>query len=111
MLWVVVSFVSVTKALDASIAIQEACKKEQNDGPNRAVKIGLSAGEPVSENKDIYGAAVNLAARICAIAQGGHTLVADTDRNLAIGKGHRFIGQGTTELKGFPEAVSIFEVD
>ena len=108
---ILASFVSVTKALDASIAIQEACKKEQNDGPNLAVKIGLSAGEPVSENKDIYGAAVNLAARICAIAQGGHTLVADTVRNLAIGKGHRFIGQGTIELKGFPEAVSIFEVD
>ena len=108
---ILASFVSVTKALDASIAIQEACKKEQHDGPNLAVKIGLSAGEPVSENKDLYGAAVNLAARICAVAQGGQTLVAGTVRNLSIGKGHRFATQGSIELKGFPEAVSIFEVE
>ncbi len=108
---ILASFVSVTKALDASIAIQEACKKEQHDGPNLAVKIGLSAGEPVSENKDLYGAAVNLAARICAVAQGGQTLVAGTVRNLSIGKVHRFATQGSIELKGFPEPVAIFEVE
>jgi class 3 adenylate cyclase len=107
---ILASFVSVTMALDASIAIQRACDEEEHDGPDLAVKIGLSAGEPVSENKDLYGAAVNLAARICALAHGGQTLVADTVRSLSIGKGHRFTSQGDIKLKGFPEPVSIYEV-
>lgn len=108
---ILASFVSVTKALDATIAIQQACSAEQHEGPNLAVKIGLSAGEPVSENKDLYGAAVNLAARICAVAQGAQTLVAGTVRNLSIGKGHSFATRGSIELKGFPEPVAIFEAE
>ncbi len=102
-------FVSVTKAVEATLAIQEACAQAVST-PNLAIKIGLSAGEPVSQNKDLYGAAVNLAARICDHASGDQTLVSGTVRNLSIGKKHTFIEQGSIELKGFPDPVPLFEI-
>ncbi len=105
------SFVSVTKAVEATIAIQQQSAAASDAGPKLAIKIGLSAGEPVADSRDLFGAAVNLAARICAHARGGQTLVAGTVRDLAIGKDIRFLDQGSIGLKGFPDPVPLYEVD
>jgi class 3 adenylate cyclase len=103
---IIASFTSVTKALRAAAGIHRASA----DNENLRIKMGISAGEPVEESSDIYGAAVNLAARICAHAAGGQTLVAGTVRDLVIGKGFGFSDIGETELKGFPEPVRLFSV-
>ncbi len=101
------SFTSVRRAVEASIAIQRGSA----DGVDRlSLKIGLSVGEPVEESEDLFGASVNLAARICAHAAGGQTLVSGTVRDLAIGKGIDFIEQGAVGLKGFPDPVPLYEV-
>lgn len=105
------SFVSVTKAVEATIAIQQSSAAVSGAGPRLAIKIGLSAGEPVDDSRDLFGAAVNLAARICAHAIGGQILVAGTVRDLAIGKDIRFVPQGAIGLKGFPDPVPLYEVD
>lgn len=107
---VLASFTSVSRAVDASVAIQDATARAVDERPSLRIKIGLSAGEPVDGNNDIYGAAVNLAARICAHAQGDQTLVSGTVRDLALGKGHDFVSQGAIGLKGFPDPVPLFEV-
>jgi class 3 adenylate cyclase len=101
---VLASFVSVTAALHAAAAMH---RRVAGDDRLR-LKIGISAGEPVESSSDIYGASVNLAARICGHAAGGQTLVAGTVRDLAIGKGVDFIDQGEVDLKGFPEPVRLF---
>jgi class 3 adenylate cyclase len=109
---ILASFVSVSKAVESSIAMQRACVHVTEEGvPELAVKIGISAGEPVEDSQDLYGAAVNMAARICAHARGGQTLVSGTVRDLAIGKEIRFTGQGSIGLRGFPDPVPLFEVD
>ena len=105
------SFASVSKAVEASVAIQRASDSSVADGPALAFKIGLSAGEPVEESEDLFGASVNLAARICAHAEGGQTLVSGTVRDLAIGKEIQFVSQGAIGLKGFPDPVALYEVD
>lgn len=105
------SFVSVTKAVEATIAIQRGLATSSESGPQLAIKIGLSAGEPVEDSQDLFGASVNLAARICAHAQGGQTLVAGTVKDLAIGKDLHFVDQGEIGLKGFPDPVPIYEID
>jgi len=107
---ILASFVSVSKAVEASIAIQRASANMTNDGARLAIKIGLSAGEPVEDSQDLFGASVNLAARICAHARGGQTLVSGTVRDLAIGKELRFVDQGAIGLKGFPDPVLVYEV-
>jgi class 3 adenylate cyclase len=105
------SFVSVTKAVQATVAIQRSCADDPGPAPHLAIKIGLSAGEPVEDSKDLFGASVNLAARICAHARGGQTLAAGTVKDLALGKSIHFIGQGAVGLKGFPDPIPLYEVD
>ncbi len=102
-----VSFVSVTGAVQAAIAIQRAAV----DQADVSIKVGISAGEPVEDSEDLYGAAVNLAARICAHAQGGQVLVSSAVRDLAVGKGLPFVARGSVAMKGFPEPIALFEVD
>jgi class 3 adenylate cyclase len=105
-----VSFTSVLRAVEATVAIQRGTRGEPSEGPALAVKIGLTVGEPVEESEDLFGASVNLAARICAHATGGQTLVSSTVRELAIGKGIDFLNRGEIGLKGFPDPVALYEV-
>ena len=108
---ILAAFTSVLSAVRASILIQHgATRAEEIDSPVLAVKIGLAVGEPVEKDQDLFGAAVNLAARICAHASGGQTLVSSTVRDLTIGKGINYRTMGNIGLKGFPDPVALYEV-
>jgi adenylate cyclase len=72
--------------------------------------MGLNAGEPVAEEEDLFGTAVQLARRICDHAEPGQILVADVVRQLAAGKGFLFSDRGETELRGFEDPVRLYEV-
>ena len=106
-----VSFSSATGALECAIAMQRAfaAHSEGADEPIR-VRIGLNAGEPIAEEKDLFGTAVNMAARIAAKAEGGEILASDVVRQLVAGKGFLFSDRGEVELKGFEEPVRLYEV-
>ena len=105
------SFTSVLRAVNAAMSIQsETQQADTSDGPRLAVKIGLSVGEPVEDSNDLFGAAVNLAARLCAHADGGEILTSSTVRDLTIGKGIDFESRGAIGLKGFPEPVPLYSV-
>src|SRR5205809_3914111 len=106
------SFHSASRALECAIAIQQAFAAY--DGGRGAdailVRIGLNAGEPVAEDADLFGTAVQAAARIAARARPGQILVADVVRQLAAGKPFRFNHLGRFSLKGFRERLRLFEV-
>ncbi len=74
------------------------------------VRVGLNAGEPIAEDDDLFGTAVNEAARITAAAKGGEILVANVVRELAKGKDFLFADRGETALRGFDDPVRLFEV-
>jgi adenylate cyclase len=75
-----------------------------------SVRIGINAGEPVAEGDDLFGTAVQLAARVCARAEAGEVLTTDVVRQLVAGKAFLFSDKGTAELRGFEDLVRIFEV-
>jgi len=115
------SFASATRALECAIAIQRAFavgaglappEGAASSAPTEAirVRIGLNAGEPVAEEGDLFGTAVNLAARIAAQAQGGQVLVSDVVRQLVAGKGFLFTDRGEAALRGFEDPVRLYEV-
>ncbi|OGO48435.1 MAG: hypothetical protein A2W34_08595 [Chloroflexi bacterium RBG_16_64_32] len=74
------------------------------------VRIGMNAGEPVAEDEDLFGTAVQLAARICAHAEPGQILVPIVVRELAAGKRFLFADQGEASLRGFEDPVRLYEV-
>ena len=74
------------------------------------MRVGLNAGEPIAEEDDLFGTAVNLAARIAAKAEAGTILASDVVRQLVAGKDILFADRGEANLKGFDEPVRLFEV-
>lgn len=109
---VMASFVSAGRAVECTKAIQQKLDENMRQDPERSarVRIGLSAGEPVMDGDDLFGAAVNQAARICAHARPTQILVSGTVRDLSVGKMFEFLDQGMVPLKGFPEPVRLYEV-
>ncbi len=105
------SFSSATRALECAIAMQRAFAEhdESADEPLR-VRIGLNAGEPIAEEKDLFGTAVNMAARIAAKAEGGEILASDVVRQLVAGKGFLFADRGETALRGFEDPVRLYDL-
>jgi len=105
------SFSSATGALECAIAIQIAfaAHSESAKEPIR-VRIGLNAGEPIAEDEDLFGTAVNLAARIAAQTQGGEIMASDVVRQLVAGKGFLFADRGEVALRGFEDPVRLYEV-
>ncbi len=72
--------------------------------------MGVSAGEPVSDHDDIFGAAVQLAARVCATASAEQILASRVIGDLCIGKPFEFRDFGHADLKGFEQPVQLLEV-
>ncbi|MEE8347268.1 MAG: adenylate/guanylate cyclase domain-containing protein [Dehalococcoidia bacterium] len=105
------SFSSATKALECAIAMQRAfaARNESAEEPI-SVRIGLNAGEPIAEDDDLFGTAVNEAARITAAAKAGEILASDVVRQLVKGKDFLFADRGEASLKGFDEPVRLYEV-
>jgi class 3 adenylate cyclase len=108
---IMASFTSASRALECAIDIQRALAQhnESAEEPIR-VRIGLNAGEPVAEEEDLFGTAVQLAARIAARAEGEEILVSDTLRGLVAGKGFLFSDRGEVALRGFEDPVRLYEV-
>jgi class 3 adenylate cyclase len=105
------SFSSATKALECAIAMQRAFAEHNKTAEEPIkVRVGMNAGEPIAEDDDLFGTAVNRAARITATAKGGEILVSNVVRELAEGKDFLFADRGEASLKGFDEPVRLFEV-
>jgi class 3 adenylate cyclase len=110
---IMASFPSASGALDCASAIQRSMEQGTR---NMAlpqpieVRIGLNAGEPVAEEGDLYGTAVQLAKRICDQAGAGEILVSNVVRELAAGKPFMFADRGAAPLKGFGDPVRLFQL-
>jgi class 3 adenylate cyclase len=105
-------FVSASHAIDCATAVQQAIAGHNRQNPERpiGVRIGISAGEPVAEGHDFFGAAVQLARRVCDEAEAGQIFVSNVVRDLCLGKDYRFVDHGRRTLKGFDEPVRVHEV-
>jgi class 3 adenylate cyclase len=105
------SFDEVADALRGSLAVSNAFEdRSQRRSPPLRVRIGMAAGEPVDHDDDLFGAAVNLANRICAAAVPGHPLVSDTVRELGAREGFAFGPAVEMTLKGFSRPSMVYEL-
>jgi class 3 adenylate cyclase len=103
-----VTFASTRNAVECAVAIQRAVA---GLAAELRVRIGINTGEVVRSDSDVYGAAVNAAARIVAIAQPGQILVADVVRQLLGPVPGVSLGEhGWTELRGLPGETLLHEV-
>ena len=109
---IMASFPAASRALECAIQVQRAFAQHNEEHPDTplGVRIGINAGEPVREQDDLFGTAVQLARRICDQAQPGQILASNVVRELVAGKGFLFADQGETVLRGFEDPARLYEV-
>ena len=109
---IMASFTSVSSAVAFATAVQSALDESNARAPIPLdVSIGISAGEPVTdESDDLFGAAVQLASRLCDAADAGEIAVSVAVRELCIGKQFRFEDRGTIPLKGVRDLTQAYAV-
>src|SRR6059058_2618253 len=108
-----ISFGSARHGVECAIDIQRAIAEYSKQNPERKLKIriGLNTGEVVEEAGDIFGAAVNVAARVAGKAKGGEILVSEIVRQLVGPTSEmKFDFRGRYKLKGFPDRWRLHEV-
>jgi class 3 adenylate cyclase len=109
---IMASFGTASAALTCAASVQRALEAHNERDPESRVRvrIGLNAGEPVAEDGDLFGTAVQVAARICARAEPGQILAANVVRELSAGKQFLFADHGDVVLRGFEDPVHLYEV-
>ena len=104
---ILASFVSPSRAVTCTIDIQRGFA----DQGSLRVRIGVSAGEPLAEEGDLFGAVVNLASRLCSHAEPSEIVVSRAVRDLLLGKEFEFVDRGGADLRGFDHPVHVYSVD
>jgi adenylate cyclase len=109
---IMASFSSALGALECAVAIQRGVADHVAAHPEASlgVYVGLNAGEPIAEERDLFGTSVDLARRLCDQAAPGEILVSNVVRELASGKGFLFADRGAAPLKGFEDPVRLYEL-
>ena len=75
-----------------------------------AIRAGIHTGECEMVDGKVAGIAVNIGARVAAVAEGGEVLVSQTVRDLVAGSGIDFDERGDRELKGIPGTWRLYRV-
>lgn len=104
------AFSSVGKAVKAAMAMHKGIDLFDVSMPDRAfnIRIGISAGEPVYMDGDMFGTPVNMAARVLPNAGAREIAVAEDVPPQLAGEGYTFEALPERELKGFEGLHSVF---
>lgn len=102
-------FDSVSAAVEAGLAIQAGLAGSTDGEPIRA-GIGIHAGEVEDDaEQGIVSSAVNIAARICAVAEPGEVLVSETVQSLTrTYLDVTYLPRGRRRLKGIAHPMPVY---
>ena len=99
-------FTSARDAIEGALRCNAA-----TEGTGLQLHLGIHAGDVIREGNNVYGGAVNIAARIAGASAPGEILASDVVRGLArTSAGVSFDDRGEHELKGIGEAQRLFAV-
>ncbi len=99
-------FTSARQAIECALRCNAA-----SDSVDLRLHLGIHAGDVIREGNNVYGGAVNIAARIAAASAPGEVLVSDTVRSLArTSAGVAFDDRGEQSLKGVAEPQRLYVV-
>jgi len=105
------AFDDIPTALTCTFRIQrDMADLRITSGSPIHVRIGITSGQPVDHNDDIYGTAVNLAARLCSEADTDGILCSDDVYERGSAEGFGFVPVGERTVKGFETPVPVFSL-
>jgi TolB-like protein/class 3 adenylate cyclase/tetratricopeptide (TPR) repeat protein len=105
---VVAEFGSAVQAVSCAIALQQELSSRTRDA-DLQVRIGIHLGDVVDKGGDLFGTAVNVAARLEGIAQPGGIVVSAAVRDAIAGKlAASFADLGPQTLKNIAEPLRAY---
>jgi len=109
-----VEFVSVVDAVRCAVDIQREMVERNADVPAETCiqfRVGINVGDIISDNNDIYGDGVNVAARLEALAEPGGICISARVQEDARGKlDIAFEDAGEQQLKNIDRLVRMYRV-
>ncbi len=107
-------FDSARQAIRAAMDLQGQFAEETDMVSNCPIRvgIGIDSGEAIKlDDGSFRGAALNIAARLCSLAQGGEIIVSEGTSHLA-GRvpGVSYLDRGRAHLKGIADTVRLIRV-
>jgi adenylate cyclase len=107
-------FPSAVDGLACAIAMQRAIAKENEDAPperRMLFRVGVHCGDVMPRNGDLFGDAVNVAARLQALAEpGGICVSAAVREHVGTRVAAAFDDAGLQPVKNIAEPVHVFRV-
>jgi class 3 adenylate cyclase/TolB-like protein/Tfp pilus assembly protein PilF len=107
-------FGSAVNAVSCALAIQERLAADNMPLPaarRMMLRIGVNLGDVIEENGLVFGDAVNVAARLQALAKPGGVLIsAAVWEQVHLKVPAHYVAAGLREVKNIPEPVRTFEV-
>ena len=103
-------FTTPADAVESAMAMNEDLDRASLLHPDLPllVRCGISSGEPLGNEGDLFGLSVVRAARLCAAATAGEVLVGPEIVELARAHGVVFRSRGQMLLKGFPDPIEVY---
>jgi len=110
---IMASFKKPENALKAAIAIQQVLENERKKDPafQLMVRIGIHTGIAIIEPNDIYGDAVNVAARVESQCKADEILASDATAGAVDKKAYKLARKGTFTPKGKKRAITVYTCD
>jgi TolB-like protein/class 3 adenylate cyclase/Tfp pilus assembly protein PilF len=105
---ILAEFTSAVEAVDCALALQDM-PPPQGLGAELRARIGIHLGDVLERNGDLFGTAVNIAARLEDIAEPGGIVVSSAIRDATAGKlPASFVDLGVKTLKNIEEPVRVY---
>ena len=105
---ILAEFSSAVEAVNCAMALQ-GMLPQQSLGTELQVRIGIHLGDVLERNGDVFGTAVNIAARFEDIAEPGGIVVSSAVRDAAAGKlPASFVDLGLKTLKNIEEPIRAY---
>ena len=110
---IMASFTSTSDALMCSVYIQKSFDVHNKEVPEDEmhIRIGMSSGEPVEEDGDLFGTTVQLASRLCNHSEPDKILISQIVRDLCEDQKFIFSHLDNVNLKGFDKSIGVYEVN
>jgi adenylate cyclase len=110
----VADFASAVDAVQCAVEIQEAVGKENADrSPDEQMRfrIGIHVGDIIVQGDNLFGDAVNIAARLEALAEPGGICISGAARDhIGTKLGIEFIDLGPQEVKNIAQQIRAYQV-
>ena len=108
---IMASFADAAASVQCARSIQQAFEAFNLASKEKLqVRIGIDVGEPIADSNDLFGATVQLAARLCQLAEPDAILVSSAVQDRIRDRLH-VTNIGPCHLKGFLQPVDVYGIE